>query len=126
MDQMSACISRGLPDPQGTRNRALRPQFACQCEVTVLSLLVKSDDAKASHRHSPSDESPLGAGLGLAGDMSNGLECFDLTPTLYEEPAEPSWAPAGPGWFDSSWQLRRGLEVREIESLDLLESVFRD
>ena len=38
--------------------------------------------------------------------------------------AGPTWAPAGPGWFESSWILRRGLEVREIESHSLLEHVF--
>ena len=28
-------------------------------------------------------------------------------------PAGPDDAPHGPGWFDSSWELVRGLEVRE-------------
>jgi hypothetical protein len=33
--------------------------------------------------------------------------------------AEPSGAcPAGPGWFESSWDLRRGLEVRESGDAD--------
>jgi hypothetical protein len=27
-------------------------------------------------------------------------------------------APFGPGWFDSSWDLRRGLEVREEDAAD--------
>jgi hypothetical protein len=26
--------------------------------------------------------------------------------------------PVGPGWFDSSWDLRRGLEVREEDAAD--------
>jgi hypothetical protein len=40
------------------------------------------------------------------------------------EHAEPNWVPTGPGWFDSSWLLRQGLEVREIESLSALDSRF--
>jgi hypothetical protein len=27
--------------------------------------------------------------------------------------SEPAGPGAGPGWFDSSWELHRGLEVRE-------------
>lgn len=38
---------------------------------------------------------------------------------------EPNWAPAGPGWFDSSWLLRQGLEVTELCSLNLLEDLLR-
>jgi hypothetical protein len=38
---------------------------------------------------------------------------------------ELDWAPAGPGWHDSSWLLRQGLEVTEHRSASLLESVFR-
>lgn len=38
---------------------------------------------------------------------------------------EFDWAPAGPGWHDSSWLLRHGLEVTEHRSVSLLESVFR-
>jgi len=33
--------------------------------------------------------------------------------------SEPAGAcPAGPGWFESSWDLRRGLEVRESGDAD--------
>jgi hypothetical protein len=38
---------------------------------------------------------------------------------------EANWAPAGPGWFDSSWLLRQGLEVTEIRSASLLENVLK-
>lgn len=48
------------------------------------------------------------------------------TPLICEqerfERTEPRWVPTGPGWFDSSWLLRQGLEVREIESLSALDS----
>lgn len=33
--------------------------------------------------------------------------------------AEVHWAPQGPGWFDSSWLLRQGLEVTELCSVAL-------
>ncbi len=39
--------------------------------------------------------------------------------------AEPHWAPEGPGWFDSSWLLRQGLEVTELCSVVLLDGVLR-
>lgn len=42
-----------------------------------------------------------------------------------EDSHELDWAPAGPGWHDSSWLLRQGLEVTEHRSVSLLESVFR-
>jgi hypothetical protein len=35
------------------------------------------------------------------------------TQPLRHEGREPCGRAAGPGWFDSSWDLRRGLEVRE-------------
>lgn len=38
---------------------------------------------------------------------------------------EPDWSPAGPGWHDSSWLLRRGLVVTEHRSAHLLASVLR-
>jgi hypothetical protein len=38
---------------------------------------------------------------------------------------DPRWAPQGPGWFDSSWLLRQGLEVTELCSVGLLDSVLR-
>jgi hypothetical protein len=38
---------------------------------------------------------------------------------------ESDWAPAGPGWFDSSWLLHQGLEVTELCSVSLLDSVLR-
>ncbi len=38
---------------------------------------------------------------------------------------EPHWAPEGPGWFDSSWLLRQGLEVTELCSVGLLEGALR-
>jgi hypothetical protein len=34
-------------------------------------------------------------------------------------PLAPGHGPAGPGWFESSWDLRRGLEVRESGDADL-------
>ncbi|MFM8899194.1 MAG: hypothetical protein ACKOF9_04490 [Burkholderiales bacterium] len=39
----------------------------------------------------------------------------------HREQMDLNWAPAGPGWFDSSWLLRQGLEVTELCSLNLLE-----
>jgi len=40
------------------------------------------------------------------------LVATDTRPPRHEGGARSS-AAAGPGWFDSSWDLRRGLEVRE-------------
>ncbi len=39
--------------------------------------------------------------------------------------AEPHWAPSGPGWFDSSWLLRQGLEVTELCSVVVNDGVLR-
>jgi hypothetical protein len=39
--------------------------------------------------------------------------------------AEPYWAPQGPGWFDSSWLLRQGLEVTELCSAGLIDGMLR-
>jgi hypothetical protein len=36
-----------------------------------------------------------------------------------------NWAPAGPGWHDSSWLLRQGLEVTEHRSPSVLENLLR-
>ena len=38
---------------------------------------------------------------------------------LQPEPAAPAEAPQGPGWFDSSWELIRGLDVHEGAPRDL-------
>ena len=40
------------------------------------------------------------------------LALVALQPTPRHDPIA-GFAPAGPGWFDSSWELRRGLDVRE-------------
>jgi hypothetical protein len=40
--------------------------------------------------------------------------------------AQAHWAPCGPGWFDSSWLLHRGLEVTELCPVVLLDSVLRE
>ena len=36
-----------------------------------------------------------------------------------ENPPASRSAPVGPGWFDSSWELRSGLQVREGLPADL-------
>jgi hypothetical protein len=36
-----------------------------------------------------------------------------LSAVRFAPPCLPAVEQAGPGWFDSSWDLRRGLEVRE-------------
>jgi hypothetical protein len=52
--------------------------------------------------------------------MAQDFQQLALVPVAAKSPAPRSearvCAPAGPGWFDSSWDLRRGLEVREDES----------
>ena len=45
------------------------------------------------------------------------LVAVDTRPHRHES-RERVGAAAGPGWFDSSWDLRRGLEVRESWSDD--------
>jgi hypothetical protein len=45
------------------------------------------------------------------------LVAIDTRPHRHEG-RERIGAAAGPGWFDSSWDLRRGLEVRESWSDD--------
>jgi hypothetical protein len=45
------------------------------------------------------------------------LVAIDTLPNRPES-RERLGAAAGPGWFDSSWDLRRGLEVREDWSDD--------
>jgi hypothetical protein len=45
------------------------------------------------------------------------LVAIDTRPHRHEG-RERSGAAAGPGWFDSSWDLHRGLEVRESWSDD--------
>jgi len=45
------------------------------------------------------------------------LVATDTRPPRHEGGARSS-AAAGPGWFDSSWDLHRGLEVRESWSDD--------
>jgi len=45
------------------------------------------------------------------------LAVIDTRPHRHEE-RERTGAAAGPGWFDSSWDLHRGLEVRESWSDD--------
>ena len=40
------------------------------------------------------------------------LSAIDTRPHR-EQSGEPGAGAVGPGWFDSSWDLHRGLEVRE-------------
>ena len=69
--------------------------------------------SQALHQLAPSDHSLVTASLSVgASDEALGQH------------AGPSRAPAGPGWFESSWMLRRGLEVRELGSLSLQDSLF--
>ena len=44
-------------------------------------------------------------------------------PPPSERNPDPHWAPQGPGWFDSSWLLRQGLEVTELCSVGLLRAL---
>jgi hypothetical protein len=43
------------------------------------------------------------------------LVAVEATPSSRDRGACEHADIAGPGWFDSSWELRRGLEVREEE-----------
>ena len=45
-------------------------------------------------------------------------EPLSLLPNVDREPAARS-GPVGPGWFDSSWELRTGLQVKEGLPSDL-------
>lgn len=49
--------------------------------------------------------------------MELGLVAIDTPPHRHDR-GERNGAAAGPGWFDSSWELHRGLEVRESWSDD--------
>ena len=54
--------------------------------------------------------------------MTQESRSFSLVPvaTHKRAPTSPELVatPPGPGWFDSSWDLRRGLEVREEYAAD--------
>ncbi|MEO8309726.1 MAG: hypothetical protein ABI520_01010 [Caldimonas sp.] len=45
------------------------------------------------------------------------LAAIDVGPGRHDD-RERAGGAAGPGWFDSSWELHRGLEVRENWSDD--------
>jgi hypothetical protein len=46
------------------------------------------------------------------------LVADDATPSRRDQHNLPHGAGSGPGWFESSWDLRRGLDVREGWSED--------
>jgi hypothetical protein len=46
------------------------------------------------------------------------LALVAVVPSTDEHPRHRVASTSGPGWFDSSWELRRGLEVREGWSED--------
>lgn len=41
------------------------------------------------------------------------LVAIEGAPSSRDRATREQFGNAGPGWFDSSWELRRGLEVRE-------------
>jgi hypothetical protein len=42
------------------------------------------------------------------------IPTHDQPPPPVAGKSESHWAPQGPGWFDSSWLLRQGLEVTAL------------
>ena len=59
--------------------------------------------------------------------LSSGRECADRDADAGDGCAScaASWAPVGPGWHDSSWLLRRGLEVTELRYGSLFEGMLK-
>jgi hypothetical protein len=107
------------PDDERSHNTVVWPTALPQIASGVTEWALESNPVDAAHPIGLVDHGPTLPTLVPDSLTLQPSWCLDQSFTGENDRSglvEPGWVPAGPGWFDSSWILRQGLEVREIES----------